>query len=108
MTLHSSFTRSVAAHVDINLASAKQLDLLYGVGKSTAQKIVTYRRMHGHFSDVQALASVSGISAAGVRRMFENAGSKYAKPVVRSPSTASANLCKYGEQRTVKHGLQTD
>jgi comEA protein len=47
--------------VDLNTAGAKELDELPGVGPSTAQKIVEYRRQHGKFESVNDLEDVPGI-----------------------------------------------
>jgi competence protein ComEA len=50
-----------SAPVNLNSATAEQLDTLDGVGPATAQKILEYRTQHGGFSSVDDLAQVSGI-----------------------------------------------
>jgi competence protein ComEA len=55
-----------AAPVNLNTATAEQLDTLDGVGPSTAQKILDYRKEHGGFRSVEDLGQVSGI---GPKRM---------------------------------------
>ncbi|MCU1344705.1 MAG: comEA [Acidimicrobiia bacterium] len=50
--------------VDLNSATAEQLDALPGVGPSTAAAIVTYRNQHGRFASVDELADVHGIGPA--------------------------------------------
>jgi competence protein ComEA len=50
-----------AAPVNLNAATAEQLDTLDGVGPATAQKILEYRQLHGGFASVDDLAQVSGI-----------------------------------------------
>lgn len=55
-----------AAPVNLNTATAEQLDTLDGVGPSTAQKILDYRRQHGGFRTVEDLGQISGI---GPKRM---------------------------------------
>jgi competence protein ComEA len=50
-----------AAPVNLNSATAEQLDALDGVGPATAQKILEYRTQHGGFSSVDDLAQVAGI-----------------------------------------------
>jgi competence protein ComEA len=47
--------------INLNSATAEQLDTLDGVGPATAQKILEYRAQHGGFGSVEDLANVSGI-----------------------------------------------
>jgi competence protein ComEA len=47
--------------LNINKASAEQLDTLPGVGPSTAQKIIEYRNTRGGFKSIEELNNVSGI-----------------------------------------------
>lgn len=47
--------------VNINTATAEQLDTLPGVGESTAQKIIADRETNGPFSSPEDLKRVSGI-----------------------------------------------
>ncbi|HMJ35795.1 MAG TPA: ComEA family DNA-binding protein [Baekduia sp.] len=47
--------------VNLNSATAEQLDTLDGVGPATAQKILEYRAQHGGFRSVEDLGQVSGI-----------------------------------------------
>ena len=50
-----------ASLVNINLATADQLQALSGVGEATARAIVEDREAHGPFSSVEDLMRVSGI-----------------------------------------------
>jgi competence protein ComEA len=47
--------------VNLNSATAEQLDTLDGVGPATATKILEYRQQHGGFRTVDDLAQISGI-----------------------------------------------
>ncbi len=49
-------------HVNINTASAAELEQLPGVGKVIAERIVAYRQQNGHFKRREELMMVSGIS----------------------------------------------
>lgn len=55
---HASFP------VNINTASAGELEALPGIGPSTAAAIVQYRNSHGSFTSTSALLDVPGIGAA--------------------------------------------
>jgi competence protein ComEA len=51
----------VGGKVNINTASAKELEELPGIGEVIAQRIVDYRTQHGPFHDVKDLLKVEGI-----------------------------------------------
>lgn len=50
--------------ININRATARQLDALDGVGPVIAQRIVDYRKINGSFLTIDDLQKVSGIGAA--------------------------------------------
>ncbi len=58
-----------AAAVDLNHASAQQLDSLPGIGPAKARAIVAFRDSAGPFRDVTDLRRVPGISAVLVARL---------------------------------------
>jgi competence protein ComEA len=47
--------------VNLNTATAAQLEKLPGIGASTAQRIVEYRQKNGNFKKVEELMNVRGI-----------------------------------------------
>jgi len=55
--------------ININTASAEELDALPGIGPTTAQKIIDYRVEHGNFQSIEDIMNVSGIGPATFDRI---------------------------------------
>ncbi|WP_343601513.1 ComEA family DNA-binding protein [Mycobacterium sp.] len=55
--------------IDLNRATAQQLDALPGVGPVTAAAIVAWRDAHGKFTSVDQLAEVDGIGPARLDKL---------------------------------------
>jgi competence ComEA-like helix-hairpin-helix protein len=68
LVLLISFTSSVAQkhpptrRIDLNVANAKELQQLPGVGAVTAQRIIEMRQKSGRFRRVEDLLAISGIT----------------------------------------------
>jgi len=58
--------------VDLNLASARELQSLPGVGPTTAERIVSERETRGPFNSVEELERV-GVSATRIRALADRA-----------------------------------
>jgi competence protein ComEA len=50
-----------SAQLDLNTATAQDLDALPGIGPVLADRIVSWRTEHGRFGSVDQLREVSGI-----------------------------------------------
>lgn len=55
--------------IDLNSATAEQLDTLPGVGPVTAAAIVAWRDANGRFSSVDQLGDVDGIGPARLDKL---------------------------------------
>jgi competence protein ComEA len=55
--------------VDLNTATAEELDALPGVGPATAAAIIDHRRRNGPFRSVDELADVRGIGDAKLAQL---------------------------------------
>jgi len=59
-----------SAMININTASAAQLETLPGIGPARAQAIVEWRNQNGAFSDPAQLLEISGIGEATLRNIL--------------------------------------
>ncbi len=58
-----------ASPIDLNHASAEDLQRLPGIGPAIARRIVTYREEHGPFRRIESLAAVRGIGPKSIERI---------------------------------------
>ena len=57
--------------VDVNKASAEELQKLNGIGPALAKRIIEYRQAHGRFTKPDDLIQVKGIGPAKLKKMRE-------------------------------------
>lgn len=57
--------------LDLNTATANQLQMLPGIGESLAQRIITYRQQNGPFTSTDELTNVEGIGTKRLEEMLE-------------------------------------
>ena len=60
---------SPSAPLDLNTATAEQLDVLPGIGPTTAEKIIAFRQEHGAFHSLAELDAVPGIGASRIAQL---------------------------------------
>lgn len=68
----ASITESQAnanGQIDINTATADQLQLIDGIGPSIAQRIIDYRTNNGRFKNIEELKNVRGIGEKSFEKM---------------------------------------
>ena len=55
--------------LNINTASAEELQTLPNIGAQMAQRIVNYREQHGKFASMEVLQNVKGIGAKALEKL---------------------------------------
>ena len=70
------------APININTASAEELETLPGIGPALAERIIAYRETHGLFENVDDLINVKGIGEAVLSELRDlvSVGSDSGKP----------------------------
>lgn len=68
--LASAQKKTPPAHpVDLNSASAAELQQIPGIGPATAKSIINFRKKSGPFQRVEDLLAIHGISKTALERM---------------------------------------
>ena len=58
-----------AAIVNVNKATAEELQSIRGIGPSLAERVIQYRAEHGRFEKVEDLTQVRGIGEAKLQKI---------------------------------------
>jgi comEA protein len=69
LALTAAAKNSPTHKIDINAASAKELEELPGVGPTTAKAIIQFREKSGRFRRVEDLLAIRGISETKLSKM---------------------------------------
>lgn len=65
------FSENTADVININTASARELQKLDGIGRATARAIIDYRTENGDFASVDELLEVKGIGEKKLEKIRE-------------------------------------
>ena len=65
----STSSDEVSGQININTASASELDSLPGIGTTYAQRIIDYREANGGFKSIEEIENVKGIGPATFDKM---------------------------------------
>ena len=71
VTAPSGAENAPAAPVNINTATAAQLQTLPGIGVTLAGRIIAYREQNGPFTDVAQLINVDGIGTTKLENILD-------------------------------------
>ncbi|WP_324778836.1 ComEA family DNA-binding protein [Thiobacillus sedimenti] len=63
------FASPAFAAVDLNTATQSELESVKGLGPAKAQAIISYRKEHGKFKNVDELDNVKGFGSASVAKL---------------------------------------
>lgn len=69
ITVNPDASISQEALINVNKASAKELEVLPGVGKSKAAAIIAYRDQFGEFTSLAELKNVKGIGDKAIAKL---------------------------------------
>src|ERR1700722_17104487 len=90
-----SATKKPPAHpIDINAASAAQLQEVPGIGPATADKILQMRKSYGAFKTVDDLLSVRGIGPKRLEKMRKYLVAGHTAPGRKPGGSASTSGAK--------------
>lgn len=66
------FAAPALADVNVNTATAEELQALEGIGDAKAQAIIAYREAHGDIENMADLKKVDGIGAATAKALADD------------------------------------
>ena len=67
--MHGAELLTLGLAIDLNQATATDLDALPGIGPALAQRIIDYRQRHGPFKTIDDLEEVSGIGSKKLEKI---------------------------------------
>lgn len=71
VSIRNGDEKGPGAKININTASAGELDTLPGIGEATANDIIAYRKKHGPFKKIEDIMNVPGIKQSRFNNIKE-------------------------------------
>jgi competence protein ComEA len=92
VTISSPTKKPPAQPININTADSAQLQLVPGIGPSTAEKILQMRKSYGTFKSVNDLMAIRGIGPKRLEKMrkYLTVGKPPTAPALNTAQPASA------------------
>lgn len=84
--------QSSAGKININTATASQLEALPGIGPAISQRIVDYRNTHGKFSRPEDLVNVRGIGQSKLAQILPHVTVSSSGTRVIQPSSSAGKI----------------
>jgi competence protein ComEA len=102
VTISSPTKKPPAQPININTADSAQLQLVPGIGPSTAEKILQMRKSYGTFKSVNDLMAIRGIGPKRLEKMrkYLTVG-KSASPAANATQPASAKTKPHAPTKSV-------
>ena len=88
--LGSTLSFSGDSQLNLNTATAQELEALPGVGPELAQRILDYRTQHGPFKNVEGLTKVKGIAEGKLAKIRD-------KVTTEMPAESSKGSTGHGQ-----------
>lgn len=101
-----SFSQDKQDKIDINKATAEELEKLPGIGSKTAKNIIEYRERFGPFRSIEELLKVKGIGPKKLEqiRMYLKIGEKVSNfQSLSKPQDKSLEIYYYIDEKGIIH-----
>jgi competence ComEA-like helix-hairpin-helix protein len=85
LLLAPTFSFAGPSQVNLNTATAEQLETLPGIGPDLAQRILDYRTDNGPFNNINGLLNVKGIGEGKLAKLRDQITVEMSDPSAKDP-----------------------